>query len=167
MATLVDELLCFTRTGEAREVQLEAVLLAPMIRELAAREAPGLDAEMNVPVQLTAHAAPDRLERALANILRNAQQHAGSGGCVDIRAELDGDQIELRIRDQGPGVPADTLARLFDPFYRPEDARTRETGGTGLGLAIAKSAIEACGGRLHCRLPEDGGLEFILRLASA
>ena len=167
MATLVDELLCFTRTGEAREVQLEAVLLAPMIRELAAREASGLDAEMDVPVELTAHAAPDRLERALANILRNAQQHAGSGGCVDIRAELDGDQIELRIRDHGPGVPADTLDRLFDPFYRPEDARTRETGGTGLGLAIAKSAIESCGGRLHCRLPEDGGLEFILRLASA
>ena len=63
-------------------------------------------------------------------------------------------------------MPEYSLDRLFDPFYRPEDARTRDTGGTGLGLAIAKSAIEACGGTLQCRLHEGGGLQFVIGLNS-
>jgi len=167
MATLVDELLCFTRTGEAREVQMEAVPLSPLISELLEREAPDMKADIEIPAELSAHAAPDRLERALANILRNAQQHAGTGERLQIRADESDRQIECRIRDHGPGVPAESIDRLFDPFYRPEAARTRETGGTGLGLAIAKTAIESCGGRVHCRLPEGGGLEFVIRLSAA
>jgi two-component system sensor histidine kinase CpxA len=71
------------------------------------------------------------------------------------------------VRDCGPGVPEEALHRLFDPFFRPESARTRETGGTGLGLAIVKSCIEACGGTVAVRNVEPSGLQvdFVLRSA--
>jgi two-component system sensor histidine kinase CpxA len=163
MATLVDELLCFTQTGETKDVEMQPITLAPLIETLLQREAPDLEPDVKLPADLTALAAPDRLERALANIFRNAQQHAAAGKKIQVRAER-AESVEIKITDFGPGVPEDCLDQLFDPFFRPEAARTRETGGTGLGLAIAKSAIEACGGAIQCRLHEDGGLEFILRL---
>ena len=66
--------------------------------------------------------------------------------------------------DRGPGVPPEAIGRLFDPFFRPEDARTRETGGTGLGLAIVKSCVEACGGSVSVRNRVPSGLELTFRL---
>ena len=62
------------------------------------------------------------------------------------------------IADHGPGVPADALPRLFEPFYRPEAARARHTGGTGLGLAIVQRCIAACGGTVAARLRKPQGL---------
>jgi signal transduction histidine kinase len=66
--------------------------------------------------------------------------------------------VIIQVLDQGPGVPADSLARLFEPFYRPEAARGRNTGGSGLGLAITKRCIEACGGTVTARRREPTGL---------
>ena len=164
MATLVDELLCFTRTGETKAVEMQPIALAPLIEATLQREAPDLAPDVKLSADLTALAAPDRLERALANIFRNAQQHAATGKKIQVHAEAADESVEIKITDFGPGVPADCLDQLFDPFFRPEDARTRDTGGTGLGLAIAKSAIEACGGTLQCRLHEGGGLQFVIGL---
>ena len=73
----------------------------------------------------------------------------------------------MSVADHGPGVPPEALARLFDPFFRPETARTRETGGVGLGLAIVKSCVEACGGRVAVRNREPSGLELIFMLRVA
>jgi two-component system sensor histidine kinase CpxA len=64
-------------------------------------------------------------------------------------------------------VPEDALHRLFDPFFRPETARTRETGGTGLGLAIVKSCIEACGGTVEVRNVQPSGLQVEFNVARA
>lgn len=66
-------------------------------------------------------------------------------------AVCSGDEVELVVADSGPGVPEALLGRLFDPFFRIDDSRTRETGGTGLGLAIVQTCIQACGGTV--RLP--------------
>jgi two-component system, OmpR family, sensor histidine kinase CpxA len=71
------------------------------------------------------------------------------------------------VRDHGAGVPEDALPRLFDPFYRPDAARSRESGGVGLGLAIVKSCVEACGGTVAARNREEGGLEVALLLHCA
>ena len=68
------------------------------------------------------------------------------------------------MSDRGPGVDAQFLPQLFDPFFRPEASRSRDTGGTGLGLAIVKSTVESCGGSVQCRNRKGGGLEFTLRL---
>ena len=74
------------------------------------------------------------------------------------------DQVRIAVADGGPGVPASDLPRLFDPFYRADASRDRETGGVGLGLAIVKTCIESCGGAVSCRNLEPAGLEVTIRL---
>lgn len=73
-------------------------------------------------------------------------------------------QIVIRIRDHGPGIAPDQLARVFEPFYRIETSRSRQSGGTGLGLTIARNIAEQHGGSLTLRNHPDGGLEALLTL---
>jgi two-component system sensor histidine kinase CpxA len=93
--------------------------------------------------------------------------YAGQDGPIRLSADPHNGNVQVHISDQGPGVPPESLSQLFDPFFRPDIARTRETGGTGLGLAIVKSGIEACGGRVSVRNLEPHGLEleFVLERA--
>src|SRR5207253_1032338 len=100
---------------------------------------------------LQVFAVQDLLLRSIANLIRNAIRYAGLAGPITISAERIGDTVVIKVADCGPGVPDDALAQLFDPFYRPEAARTRETGGVGLGLAIVKTCVESCGGTVSCR----------------
>jgi two-component system, OmpR family, sensor histidine kinase CpxA len=71
-----------------------------------------------------------------------------------------------QIADQGAGVPNDSLEKLFDPFYRVENHRSRETGGTGLGLAIVKTCIEACQGKVSANNLSPNGFEITILLKS-
>jgi len=73
----------------------------------------------------------------------------------------------VQIDDDGPGVPAAALARLGEPFFRPESARARETGGVGLGLTIVRSSVAACGGEVRFANREPHGFRAELRLAAA
>jgi signal transduction histidine kinase len=70
----------------------------------------------------------------------------------------------VRIRDRGPGIPPDELERVFEPFYRVESSRNRDSGGTGLGLSIARDIAQAHGGTLSVANLPAGGLEATLRL---
>jgi signal transduction histidine kinase len=84
------------------------------------------------------------IRRAAENVVRNAIRYSPEGAAVDVEVGSDGGFAEIRIADKGPGVPADELTRIFEPFYRVDDSRTAATGGVGLGLAIAMRAV-----RLH------------------
>jgi len=88
------------------------------------------------------------LSRALANVVRNAVRYAGNAGTISVAAETGGNQVKIAVTDHGAGVPAEALEKLFDPFYRLESDRSRQTGGSGLGLAIVKTCIEACRGKV-------------------
>ncbi|MBK8093514.1 MAG: hypothetical protein IPK32_16440 [Verrucomicrobiaceae bacterium] len=87
--------------------------------------------------------------------MRNAIRYAKN---IEITANAENGHVTLQIADRGPGVPEEAIARLFEPFFRPEAARGRNTGGSGLGLAITKRCIEACGGTVTARNREGGGL---------
>jgi signal transduction histidine kinase len=104
---------------------------------------------------------PQALKRCLANLLQNAINY---GGSATIAVDDDAERLEIRIRDEGPGIPEQELERVFEPFYRLEGSRNRETGGTGLGLSIARSIAEAHGGRVRLRNRAEGGLEAALTL---
>jgi two-component system sensor histidine kinase CpxA len=93
-------------------------------------------------------------------------RYAGDAGPIVLGATVRGADVILTITDSGPGVEPETLHRLFDPFYRPETARTREGGGAGLGLAIVKSCIEACGGTVAVKNARPG-LEVTMTLRHA
>lgn len=105
------------------------------------------------------------LHSAFENVIRNALAYTADGSTVAVRLHRDeAGHAVVRVRDHGPGVPDAELARIFEPFYRTDAARTRSSGGTGLGLAIARRAIERHGGRVVARNADGGGLEVLIRL---
>ena len=105
--------------------------------------------------------SPQLLKRCLSNLVDNAALY---GKQAEIRVEEAPDQVTIRVRDHGPGIPEGEIEKVFEPFYRLEGSRNRETGGTGLGLSIARSIAQAHGGDVRIRNREDGGLEAILTL---
>ena len=112
-------------------------------------------------------AVPHLLGRALANLVRNAVRYAADRGPIEISARSAGDGVVISVADHGPGVAQEFLPRLFDPFFRADPSRTRETGGVGLGLAIVKSCAESCGGHVAAENRETGGLVVTLFLTAA
>ncbi len=168
MARLVEEVLAFSKAETMPERETaEDINLRELIVTVIAREAPEAIIELNVSAELRLHSLRDALDRAIGNILRNAVRYAADSGPIQIHAELQDGNIIIRIFDQGPGVPPDTLPRLFEPFYRPEAARRRSTGGSGLGLAITKRCIEACRGTVTAKLREPTGLEIVISIPAA
>jgi two-component system sensor histidine kinase CpxA len=162
LATLIEELLAFSRASH-RTPRREAVLLEPLVGEIANRESGKRPPEITIPSGLTVTADPVLLGRALGNLVRNARIHAGPEANVTIRAFESADFVEIQVSDDGPGVAAEELPRLFEPFYRPDRSRSRDTGGSGLGLAIVRTAMEACGGEACASLPASGGFAVTLR----
>ena len=75
--------------------------------------------------------------------------------------------VRFTVLDEGPGVPEDDLPKLFDPFFRSDPSRTRETGGVGLGLAIVKACVDACGGSVTAANQPSGGLVVTISLQAA
>jgi signal transduction histidine kinase len=104
---------------------------------------------------------PAALKRCLANLLDNAIKY---GIAATVKVDDDDRRLEIRIRDEGPGIPASDLDRVFEPYYRVDASRSRDTGGTGLGLAIARSIAVAHGGELTLENRREGGLEARLTL---
>jgi two-component system, OmpR family, sensor histidine kinase CpxA len=168
MSDLVAELLAFTRAGllprDASRVRVE---LVPLVARVLAREAAGDAVTVDVPDGLVALADSDLLARAVGNLVRNAIRHAGRDGGIAVRARREGESVEIVVEDAGPGVPAEALARLGEPFFRPESARARETGGVGLGLSIVRAGVEACAGTVTFANRDPHGLRVTLRLAAA
>lgn len=104
--------------------------------------------------------------RLLGNLFENAVRHGGPGQ-VTVSAERQGDRLRVTVADQGPGVAAADLERLFEPFFRADRSRSRKTGAGGLGLMIVRRAVEAHGGKVQARLREPRGLGVIFDLPRA
>jgi two-component system sensor histidine kinase CpxA len=168
LSRLVSEVLAFTKASTAPgAVRLENFELAPVVDLALSRECPGQDAKIEIPPDLAVHADRSLLARAIANVLRNARNHGGDGCSIHITAARRGDHVELRIADNGPGVDPHDIPRLFEPFYRPDAARTREAGGSGLGLAIVRAGVEASGGTVRAEPNSPQGLALLFHLPSA
>lgn len=163
LATLVNEILAFSRAG-TRPPALQRVRLLDAVDAVLRRESADIEAIVEIPANLEVAADPALLGRAIGNLVRNASIHAGPRPKVSISAETRGASVEITVADDGPGVPAAELPRLFEPFYRLDRSRSRETGGSGLGLAIVRSAVESCGGEVSATNHADGGLAVTLRL---
>jgi two-component system sensor histidine kinase CpxA len=166
IAGLVNELLSFSKASlGATRIKLETVPLPEIIDTVVRRETTdGAHIEVNVPADLRAQAERELLTRAVANLLRNAVRYAGANGPITISAEQRDGDIMLTIADHGPGIPEAELQRIFDPFYRLDASRDRQTGGVGLGLAIVKTCVEACQGTVVAANRTPHGLQVTITL---
>jgi len=162
LASLVNEILAFSRAG-VRAPSMRSVEIEPLVQEALVRESADVDAKLVIPPGLTLTADPALLGRAIGNLIRNASIHAGPRPKVTIEAAESNDAVTISVTDNGPGVPAEEVSRLFEPFYRLDRSRSRDTGGSGLGLAIVRNAVEACGGKTSASLPDAGGFRVTMR----
>src|SRR5664279_2045958 len=144
--------------GEPRRKVDIAALLASVVDDMADAALP---VTMTPAAPLIHDCQPGALKRALTNLLDNAVKY---GKRAQAAIATVGNAIEIAIDDDGPGIPEAELARVFQPFYRVEDSRSRDTGGTGLGLAIAQSIVQAHGGELTLANRTGGGLRACIRL---
>jgi signal transduction histidine kinase len=147
ITSLVCELTELTRAeGDPGSRKVELVRLDEVVKEVVGDcqlEAQTRTCSIEVHGQAAATAAGDRelLRRALENVLRNAIRYSPGNSGIQCNLLTTDDVVKIAVRDYGPGVPAETLDRIFEPFYRVEEAREAESGGMGLGLAIAKRAL--------------------------
>jgi signal transduction histidine kinase len=107
---------------------------------------------------------PARLEQILGNLLSNALRHTPDGGKIIVRTARSNGVVQIRIADNGPGIPEDDLPHIFERFYRADRSRSRSEGGSGLGLTIARQLAEAHGGALTAANAPEGGAVFTLSL---
>lgn len=138
-------------------------LVARVCEDLATRAAArGVRLVPEVPEDLELRVDFDRLQQVLVNLVDNAIKYGRPEGVVRIGARLEGPRVEAWVSDEGPGIPADALERVFERFYRVDAARSREQGGTGLGLSIVKHIVQAHGGEVRAESELGQGTTFRL-----
>ena len=171
LASLIEDLLTISRLESGRiTLNLAQVELRPLagrvLEELAAKAEPKkVTFENRVPESLTAWVDGDRLHQVLTNLLDNAIKYGRAEGRVVVsgRAAAAG-EVEVRVSDDGPGIPPEARSRIFERFYRVDKARSRESGGTGLGLAIVKHIVQSHGGEVRVESTLGQGCSFFFTL---
>jgi two-component system OmpR family sensor kinase len=160
MNALVEELLLLARLDQERPLRLEIIDVAHVVRTAVSAAQAG---SKNCPVVLdiiqTVEMRCDceRLRQVLDNLLANALNHSPPEAAVNVRVcRMDGGRVRIEVADHGPGVVPEDAERIFEPFFRTDSARVRDTGGTGLGLSIVASIAYAHGGLVGVD-PNDGG----------
>ena len=173
MAKLIDDLLAYTRVQSGQGETLEArVPVAKLVRDVAADAryeagVNGITLRMLRMDECTVTGNENLLRSAVDNILRNAVKYTAEGTSVDVSVRLRSERVVMTVRDHGPGVQTSELERIFDPFYRVDVARQRETGGTGLGLSIARRIVQTHGGSIRAFNERRGGLSIVVVLPLA
>lgn len=161
MEAMIDATLEFLRTDKDAE-EIEHVDLGAVLQTIADDAADaGQKVEVRAPRNLVIRGRHLALKRALTNLVQNAVRYAGS---ALVEASADGEGVRVVIRDQGPGISADKLEAVFEPFYRLEASRGRATGGHGLGLTVARSIARAHGGDVVLVNRTPRGLDAIVTL---
>ncbi len=125
---------------------------------MAAKAGLALHAIAGEPVAMPVHWDAARIEQLLGNLLQNSLRYTDAPGTIKVAWRAEHGHVHLTVEDTAPGVPDADLARLFEPLYRADAARSRERGGSGLGLAICEAIAQAHGGRIMARKSTLGGL---------
>lgn len=162
LSTLVSELLQVTRAeNDPQSRNICAIALRDLIEDVIGdttveSEARGVSLHLDATASLELRGDRELLRRAVENVLRNAIRFAPEKSTVDVTLRSQADNAVIAVRDYGPGVPEDSLANLFKPFFRVEADRNRDSGGVGLGLSIAQRAVAIHQGQIHARNAHPG-----------
>ncbi len=168
LAFLIEDLLAISQleSGQALMNRCNGELrplVGRVVEDLATKaEARGMRLLNEVPAELRLRVDPDRLQQVLFNLVDNGIKYGRAGGTVRVGGRVDPDagRVEVWVSDEGQGIPAEALERVFERFYRVDAARSREQGGTGLGLAIVKHIVQAHGGEVRAESEVGRGTTF-------
>lgn len=170
MARTIDDLLELSRIELGGEMLLVDIDMAEVAAEAVERVSP-IATRKGVPVLLTSEkgiaiVSGDffQLVTAVKNLVENAVKYSDQTHQVDIRVLATDTTVSVEVEDRGVGIPADSIDRIFERFYRVDRARNRATGGTGLGLSIVRHVATNHGGEVNVRSREGEGSTFILQL---
>jgi two-component system phosphate regulon sensor histidine kinase PhoR len=146
--------------------RVELGSVVPIVLALFRERAEKKDVRLvsNVPAGLAIDGDARALEHVLSNLVDNAVKYCPRGTRVLVSAVAQGDRVDLVVADDGPGIPAEHLPRVFERFYRVDAGRSRELGGTGLGLSIVKHMVEAMRGRVSVESEVGKGSTFTVAL---
>lgn len=168
---LIDELLTLARleSGDHPDIKTEPLDLCKIVNEIAddanfEAQRAGKSVRLAEFENCRTVGSAKLLQHALENVVRNAIRHTADGTEVTVRLRADDASILIRVRDHGPGVPADKLDDIFKPFFRIDAARERNVGGAGIGLSIVDRAIRYHHGRVWANNVDGGGLEISIQL---
>lgn len=145
-----------------------AAELLEAVADEAALHSPDVSFVVDVdPPDLALEGDPERLHQVIANLAENAARFSPDDGTVTLRARSGGDVVTFEVLDEGPGIPAAAITRVFERFYRTDEARSTDEGGSGLGLAIARWVVDLHGGRIHAEQREPHGCRMVVDLPAA
>ena len=170
---LIQDLLTISALESGRiRLNVQPVELRPLVEKVFSDLKPPAENKnvelINQLPGLTATADASRLEQVLANLVDNAIKYGRPQGHVTIGGQkLDDGRLEIFVQDDGPGIPPESLDRVFERFYRVDKARSREQGGTGLGLSIVKHIVQAHGGEVWVKSDLGKGATFFFTLPAA
>ena len=170
MTGLVDDMLVLARLDQGRPLDQEPIDLQAIAADAVADAravAPQRDIRLTSPGRVVVNGDDRRLRQVVGNLVRNAIVHTPPQTPIDVALSTEDSVARLAVTDHGPGLPAEDVDRIFEPFYRADPSRSRDSGGAGLGLSIVSAVVTAHGGRVKVCETEGGGATFEVELPLA
>ena len=166
MGRLVEDMLLLAQAGEDGFLRPTVIELRPFVTDLVRglADAGARRLELGEIPELLIDADEGRLAQALRNLLRNAIAHTAENGVVELSVQESDRRLRFVVDDDGPGIPVEQRAAIFDRFHRLDGGRTRDAGGAGLGLAIVSAIASAHGGRVWAEAAPAGGARMVLEI---
>jgi two-component system OmpR family sensor kinase len=167
MSVMVDDMLVLARLGQGRPLESEPVDLQQVARDAVADAhavSPQRDIALNAPVPVVIAGDDTRLRQAVGNLVRNALVHTPTDSPIEVGVSTDDGFARVTVVDHGPGLSRDDAGRVFEPFYRADPSRSRDSGGVGLGLSIVAAVVSAHGGDVKVTDTPGGGATFEIDL---
>jgi two-component system OmpR family sensor kinase len=170
MSVLVDDMLLIARLDQGRPLEKKPVDLQGIASDAAADAravAPSREITLTAAGPVVVEGDDTRLRQVLGNLVRNALVHTPQQTAVEIAVSTEDGVGRMSVADHGPGLRPEEINRIFEPFYRADPSRSRDSGGAGLGLSIVSAVVSAHGGQVRVKPTDGGGVTFEVELPLA
>jgi two-component system OmpR family sensor kinase len=170
MSTLVDDMLLIARLDQGRPLERKPVDLQSIAADTAADAravAPQREITMTAPGPVVVEGDDLRLRQVMGNLVRNALVHTPQASAIEISVSTVDSVGRMAVTDHGPGLRPEEMERIFEPFFRADPSRSRDSGGAGLGLSIVNAVVTAHGGQVRVKETAGGGATFEVELPLA